>query len=274
MSIYFEKNFQRSFGTFPLKGDALINALNAALETGYRAIDTAQMYQNEKETGATLKASGIARNELCITTKVPPGNFGSDKFLPSVEQSLRDLQVDRVDVLLVHWPPADGVIKPSLQLLEQAAKEGYAKHIGISNYTSAMMHEAATTLDTPLVTNQVEFHPLLKQETLLGASAETGIPLSSYCSVARGKVFDYPLFDELGKKYEKSPAQIVLRWILQKGVSLNTMSTKPANLQANYDIMDFSLEPADMQRVSELNNTGYRIVDKELVPWAPEWDQG
>lgn len=272
MSIYFEKTHQRSFGTYPLHGAELHAALKAAIETGYRSFDTAQMYENEAEVGSGLAAHDIPRSDLCITTKVHPDNYSADKFLPSVEQSLRDLQLDHVDVLLLHWPPIGGEIAPSLKLLEQARKAGLADNIGVSNYTAQMMRDAIRIVDAPIVTNQVEFHPLLNQGILLQAATETGIPLSSYCSVARGEVFKYPLFAEIGKTYGKTAAQVVLRWILQTGVSINTMSTKPANIQANFDVMDFSLTSIDMARINAMSETGYRIVGEDLVPWAPKWD--
>ncbi len=272
MSIYFEKTYQRSFGTYPLKGAELISAMRAAVDVGYRSFDTAQMYGNEADVGAVLAETGIPRNELCVTTKVHPDNFAEDRFLPSVERSLKSLGMGPVDVLLLHWPPVDGKIAGPLKLLEKAKREGLARHIGISNYTARMMREAASAVDTPLATNQVEFHPLLNQDILLAAATETGIPLSSYCSVARGSVFTYPLFTELAEAYGKSPAQIVLGWIIQKGVSINTMSTKPANIRANFDIMDFTLSSVDMARIDAMTATNYRIVDKSAVAWAPDWD--
>ena len=272
MNIYFEKNHQRAFGTYPLRGEELTAALNEALATGYRAIDTAQMYQNEADVGAGLTASSIARDELCITTKVHPDNFTDDKFLPSVEQSLKDLRIDYADVLLLHWPPIGGAIAPSLKLLQQAHERGLARNVGVSNYTAQMMRDAVNIVDIPLVSNQVEFHPLLNQDILLNTASETGIPLSSYCSVARGEVFRYPLFGEIGTAYGKTAAQVVLRWILQKGVSINTMSTKPENIQANYDVMDFTLSSVDMARIDAMMATNYRIVGEDLVPWAPQWD--
>jgi 2,5-diketo-D-gluconate reductase B len=272
MTAYFQKSRQRAFGTFPLKGEQLSSAINTALSTGYRAFDTAQMYRNETEVGAALSASELPREQLFITTKVEHSNFTEAKFIESVEASLKKLQLDKVDVLLLHWPPADGDIKPSLQLLEQAAERGLANHIGVSNYTAQMMRDAKSIVNRPLVTNQVEFHPLLNQDILLSAAIETDIPLSSYCSVARGEVFKHALFDELGKQYDKTAGQIVLRWILQTGVSINTMSTKPENIVANFNIMDFTLSNIDMARIHALTRTNYRIVDKALVPWAPDFD--
>ncbi len=273
MNIYFQKTYQRSFGTFPLTGDVLKAAIATAAETGYRAFDTAQMYGNEVETGEALAATGIAREDLCITTKVHPSHFDESQFLQSVEGSLKALRVDYVDALLVHWPPMDGSdIAPSLRLLEEALKRGFTRNIGVSNYTAQMMRDARSIVDAPIVTNQVEFHPLLNQDIRLKAATETGIPLSAYSSVARGAVFEHDLFGDIGKGYGKTAGQVVLRWILQKGVSVNTMSTKPENIRANFDVMDFTLSSIDMDRINALTATNLRIVDKDLVPWVPEWD--
>ncbi|WP_299295815.1 aldo/keto reductase [uncultured Tateyamaria sp.] len=272
MNIYFQKTHQRAFGTFPLTGDVARDAILAAAEAGYRAFDTAQMYGNEAETGGALAATGLKRDEMCITTKVHPDNFSEDAFMASVERSLKDLKLDFVDVLLLHWPPIDGEVAPSLELLQKAKDQGLTQNIGVSNYTIAMMKKAVTVVDAPIVTNQVEFHPLLNQDTLLAGANDVGIPLSSYSSVARGEVFKHPEFAEIGAGYGKSAAQVVLRWIIQKGVSINTMSTKPENIRANFDIMDFTLSHVDMARIEKLTQTGYRIVGSDLVPWAPEWD--
>ncbi len=272
MNIFFQRTYQRSFGTFPLEGDVAKQAILAAAEVGYRAFDTAQMYGNETETGEALKATDISREDLCITTKVHPSNFGKNKFMASVEHSLRALQVDYVDALLLHWPPMDGNIAPSLKLLQAAHDQGLARNIGVSNYTIQMMKDAKSIVDAPIVTNQVEFHPLLNQDRLIAGANEAGIPLSSYCSVARGEVFKHPEFAEIGVAYGKTAGQVVLRWIVQKGVSVNTMSTKPENIRANFDIMDFTLSSVDMARVEKLTQTGYRIVGEDLVPWAPKWD--
>ncbi len=272
MNIYFQNTYQRTFGTFPLTGAELRDSMAIAAEIGYRSFDTAQMYENEKETGDALAEIGLKRDEMCVTTKVHPDNFSDDAFLPSVEESLKKLRLDYVDVLLLHWPPIGGDIAPSLTLLEQAHAKGLAKNIGVSNYTAQMMRDAVKIIETPIVSNQVEFHPLLNQDVLLAAASETGIPLSSYCSVARGEVFKHPIFAEIGQGYGKTAGQVVLRWILQKGVPINTMSTKRANIQANFDVMDFILSNVDMDRIDSMTQAGYRIVTEDLVPWAPDWD--
>ena len=142
MNVYFQKKHQRAFGTFPLSGKEFSDAFKIATDVGYRAIDTAQMYGNEEDVGNAIKSSGIASEEFMITTKVHPNNFDANQFIPSVEQSLKLLQVDKVDVLLLHWPPADGNIKPSLELLNKAQELGLTKNIGVSNYNAKMMREA------------------------------------------------------------------------------------------------------------------------------------
>lgn len=270
--MYFQTGHERAFGTFPLKGEDLEAALETALDVGYRAIDTAQMYANEIDVGKVVTRSAIPRTELFITSKVPTSQFTENAFIPSIEKSLNQLQINALDVLLVHWPQGDEDVRPSLDWLQQAQQLGLTKHIGISNYNSSQMRVAKSHCSSDLVTNQVEFHPLLDQSILLNASKETGIPLASYCSVARGKVFDYPLFSEIAKSHNITAAQVVLRWIIQHGVSINAMSTKRVNLTANFDILNFELTPAEMEKINELSTTNYRIVDKALVPWAPTWD--
>ncbi len=272
MSVYNQGVFQRGFGTFPLRGEVLAQAVRDALEVGYRAFDTAQWYGNEAELGSVLNESSVPRDELLITTKVHPDNMSAERFMPSVEQSLRDLDVDVIDVLLLHWPPGDNPVESSLELLQEAHSLGYARHVGVSNYTIAMMKTAKAFMDAPVIVNQVEFHPLLNQDKLLAASQETGIPLSSYCSIARGEIFKYPLLGKIGEHHGISAAQVTLRWILQKGVTMNTMSTRRANLRANFDIMDFELGPTDMQKIDTLTSTNHRISNADVVPFAPTWD--
>ncbi len=272
MNIFFQKTHQRGFGTYPLRGEALRRAVVSAAEIGYRAFDTAQMYGNEADVGTALRATGLPFDDFCITTKVHPDNFDVVRFIPSIERSLRDLGVDRVDVLLLHWPPADGDVAPSLELLQQAVDRELARNVGVSNYTGDMLRTAVSLLDVPLVTNQVEFHPLLDQQQLLRDAEAVDVPLSAYCSVARGEVLKRPELAEIGRTYGKSAIQVALRWSLQKGVSINTMSSNPENIRANFDIMDFTLSHVDMARIERLCRRNYRIVSADVSPWAPaEW---
>jgi len=272
MNIYLEQGHERSFGTFPLKGEQLHAALSMAIDAGYRSIDTAQMYGNERDIGDSLSNIGISRGDLFITTKVHPDHYTEERFIPSIEKSLIDLRMDHVNVLLLHWPPIGEQIADPLKLLEQAYNQNLTLNIGVSNFTAGMMRTAKEILNVPLVTNQVEFHPLLNQDTLLSAAYETNIPLSSYCSVARGKITQYPMFGEIGRNYGKTASQIALRWILQKGISINSMSTKRKNIKSNFDVMDFTLSSIDMERIETMTGLNLRLIDKDLVPWAPAWD--
>ncbi|MCY4446400.1 MAG: aldo/keto reductase [Rhodobacteraceae bacterium] len=272
MSIYFHKSFYKSFGTFPLQGDTVRAAIADALSVGYRAFDTAQMYENESEVGEMLDTSSIPKNELLITTKVSIKNFEESQFFKSVETSLNKLRVSQVDVLLLHWPPYGGDIVPSIKLLQQAHERKLAKHIGVSNYTVSMLKTALEILEVPIVTNQVEFHPLLDQSKLLAVSSKLGVPITSYCSLARGKVFQETQLDDIAKHYGRSVSQIVLQWILQKGVATTVMSSKYKNIHDNFAISDFVLSSVDMAKIDRLGSLNYRIVDKQIVPWAPDWD--
>ena len=273
MSICFRPGYERSFGTYPLKGEDLEKAFAAAHSVGYRAFDTAQMYGNEADLGVAIRRANVSTADLLITTKVHPDNYTDEKFLKSVEASLGALGVARIDLLLLHWPDPSGDNRNALSLLREAKRGGLATEIGVSNFTAAMMREAQPLLDGEVAINQVEFHPLLDQSILLDASFQTGIPLASFCSVARGEVFRYPEFGQIGTSYGKTAAQVALRWILQKGVAINTMSTKLDNMRANFDIMDFTLSSVDMRRIDTLTSTNFRCVDKTKVPWAPEWDR-
>lgn len=272
MNILFQNSFQRIFGTYPLKDETLEAAIGHALDVGYRAFDTAQDYGNEAATGRALARSNLPRDALCVITKVGVGNFSREKFMPSVQNSLAALQLDQVDVLLLHWPPPGGDIAEALDLLQEAHQLGYARYIGVSNFTAAQMRAARARVSTELVINQVEFHPLLDQSKLLAAAQETGIPLAAYCAVARGEVFRHPIFEEIGAGYGRSAAQVVLRWILQNGVAVTCMSTRPENIRANFDVMDFTLSSIDMSRIKAMTVTGYRVITNERVPYAPDFD--
>ena len=259
MNILYRPEFIRGFGTYKLRGERLTTALEHALSIGYRAIDTAQMYENEMEIGQVLSQHAAARDELCITTKVLPANYRQELFLASVAQSLAALKVEQVDVLLLHSPPKQD-FSATLRLLEQAQRQGLTKYIGLSNFSPEQMRAARGEIATPLVVNQVEFHPLLDQCDLLQAAVETQIPLSSYCSIARGEVLNYPLIQRLADYYARTPAQIILRWIFQSGIQFNTMSSSPERIAENFTILDFTLSHIDMAQIAELKRVNYRVV--------------
>lgn len=259
-SPYFTGVNQRAFGTWPLKGDDLRRALEAAFAAGYRAIDTAQLYDNEETVGAALEACGLPRHDLLVTTKIQPDRVTPQGFRRAVEESLQRLRVDRVDVLLIHRPPPDGDVAGAVRVLETAREAGLARHVGISNFSPAQMVAAQRTAAGPLAANQVEYHPLLDVTGLRRAAAETGIPLAAFCPLARGAVFRHGLFAEIGAAHGKTTAQVVLRWVLQSGAAVTVMSTRPENILGNFAIMDLTLSEADMARIDALSVHDLRVV--------------
>lgn len=269
----FAKSFQRGFGTFSFVNEPGMQIISEALAVGYRHFDTAQLYENEDVLGEVIAHSDVARDELMITTKVMTDNMASEQlFMSSVEQSLQRLRLTEVDLLLLHWPPPRGKLAATLQLLERTQQQGLARHIGVSNFTAAMMHEACTTSETPLVCNQVEFHPLLDQRILLTAAAETGIPLAAHCPLARGEVFNQPELKEIAANHDKDIAQITLRWILQQDVATITSSSKRSNMERNFALLDFELARDDLARITQLTATGHRCITKKPFADTPEWD--
>ena len=272
MNVYLDAGHAVSFGTFPLRGHSLHAAMRLAVDIGYRSFDTAQMYGNESDVGDSLRDFSLTREELFITTKVSPRNFATQNFLSSVEQSLRDLKLDWVDVLLLHWPDQHGDNTEALEGLQRAYDLGYAAHIGISNYTIAMMRDAIDRLSVRPVVNQVEFHPFLDIRKLHTGASELHMPLSAYCAVARGRMSSCKTLTEIGEMHGKSGTQIGLRWTIQQGVAINAMSTQSANLAMNFDIHDFQLNAEEMGMIDELMIEDYRIVNDSLMPSAPKWD--
>lgn len=204
------------FGTYKLYGDACVDAVDYALNHGYTHIDTAQVYENEEAVGAGIKKSGKARGDIFLTTKVWRNHFADDNVAASVDDSLKKLQTDYVDLLLVHWPFPE---KPVAYMVEQVMKArdaGKAKHIGVSNFTVAQVEEAMKISGGTIICNQVEYHPYLSQKTVLGCLHDHGIALTAYSPVARGDVFKDKTLQTIGAKYAKNAGQVTLRWHMQQ----------------------------------------------------------
>jgi diketogulonate reductase-like aldo/keto reductase len=246
------------FGTFPLTGEAAREAVLMAIGLGYRHIDTAQMYGNEREVGAAVERCGVPRTDLFLVTKVDPANVSADRFLSSVDRSLERLSTDRVDLLLLHWPPSAEPLEAVLDRLEEARDSGRARAVGVSNFTPAQMRLAAGRLHIAM--NQVEFHPFLDQSALLREARRLGVRLAAYCPLARGAVIGHPVVADVARRHGRTDAQIVLRWIVQQGVAAVAMSTKPANAASNLDIFGFDLSDRDMERIGALGAEGRRLV--------------
>lgn len=260
------------FGTFRMSEPTVAAVLPAALRTGFRHVDTAQIYDNEGAVGAAIRSSGVPRNEIFLTTKVWVANFSPRSFARSVEESLRKLQTDHVDLLLLHWPNGSDVSREvQISELNSVFDKGMTRHIGISNYSIAQMHEAATLSAAPLVTNQVEYHPFLSQDRLLAAARGLGMSLTAYYAMADGRSATDPVLREIGARHRKSAAQVALRWLVQqKDVITLSKTVKLTRVDENFAIFDFALSDSEMLTIGELATPGGRIISPHGL--APDWD--
>jgi diketogulonate reductase-like aldo/keto reductase len=242
-----------------------------AIEAGYRLIDTARKYGTEERVGEGIRASGIAREELWVTTKVTELDAREADFLRSAETSLKALQLDYVDLLLVHWPQPKVPFAETLGALAKAKRSGLTRHIGVSNFTIAMLEEAVHVCPEPLITNQIEYHAYLPQDRMLAALKRHGMILTAYCPVARGKLLDDPVVGVIAKAHGKTHAQICLRWLIQQPmVAAVPRALEEAHIAENLDVFDFSLSEEEMRRISALRSRNLRIADPPER--APKWD--
>ena len=194
------------FGTYGMSGPGLQRVLIAALQQGFRHIDTAQMYQNEFDVGDAIRSSAIPRNQVFVTTKIWVANYGRPRFMASVDESLKTLRTDHIDLLLVHWPRGGAPLEEQIDGLNRAVESGKARHIGVSNYNADMVRKAATVSKYPIVTNQVEYHPFLDQEAVLRQVASDGSSLMAYCGMAVGRVFETRLLKDIATRNQRSVA--------------------------------------------------------------------
>ena len=259
------------FGTYGMSGVGLRNVLVAALQQGFRHIDTAQMYKNEADVGEAIAMSGIARKDVFVTTKVWVSNYGARRFLASVDESLRNLKTDYIDLLLVHWPRGGESIAEQVEGLNAAVDAGKARYIGVSNYDSGRMRVAASMSKYPLITNQVEYHPFLDQTAVLGQVAASDSSLMAYCGMAVGRVFDTPLLKDIAARHQRTVAQIVLRWLIQQPRVVALSRTQNVErIPGNLKIFDFALSEDEMAAIASLKKPDGRIVNPSNL--APHWD--
>lgn len=256
------------FGTYQITGEACKNAVNDAISIGYRHIDTAQMYGNEEAVGNGIKASGISREELFITTKIWYTDLQKNKVLQTTAESLRKLQTEYVDLLLIHWPAKDISLEETLDAMMQLKEHDKTRHIGVSNFTVPLLQKAINI--APIICNQVEHHPYLDQTPVLDFVKDHNMFLTSYCPVAKGRVMEDKTLTEIGQKYNKTQVQIALRWLIQldKVAAIPKASTHEHRVQ-NFDIFDFALTEDEMHQITGLQGN-QRIIDPT---WAPKWDQ-
>jgi 2,5-diketo-D-gluconate reductase B len=257
------------FGTWQLTGAAATSAVVSAIEVGYRHIDTAQGYGNEREVGAAVARAGVPREQLFITTKVPPEAF--HEFLPSLRRSLEDLRTDQVDLTLIHWPsPGEKVpLKGYVEDLARAQDEGLTRLIGVSNFTIDLIDRATAILGgRPLATNQVEAHVYLQNRRLAAHCAGLGIGLTAYLPLAKGRVADDPALARIAAAHGAEASQVGLAYLIELGYVVIPKSADPARQRSNLATGSLKLTAADMAAIAKLD-AGRRFIDPA---WGPKWD--
>ncbi|WP_033067189.1 aldo/keto reductase [Thalassospira australica] len=259
------------FGTFRMAEDDVKRIVPKALETGFRHIDTAQIYENEAAVGEAIETSDVPRKEIFLTTKVWVKNYRHDDFIASVDESLKKLRTDYVDLLLLHWPNDEVPLAEQIGALNDVKTAGKVRHVGVSNFTTALMNDAVELSDAPIVTNQIEYHPFLDQSVVMDAANKLGMSLTGYYAMADGKVFENETLKAIASDEGKSIAQIVLRWVIQQNnVIALSKTVGEARVVENFDIFDFELTGEQMQAIHDLANENGRIVSPDGL--APYWD--
>lgn len=249
-------------GVYDMYGKQAIDAISYALDVGYRLIDTASMYENEREVGQSIKNSGLARSDIFVTTKVNNNEQGYDHTLKAYDKSLDKLQTDYVDLYLIHWPLRN-TRKETWKALEYLYSQGRVKAIGVANYSEPFLDELETYAEIVPVLNQVEFSPFLYLENLLERCRAANIQLQSYTPLVRGEKLEHPVLKSIANAYDKTTAQVILRWNIQHGISTIPKSSNRSRISENFDIWDFSLSMEEMDKINALNQN-YRVVDDPL----------
>ena len=265
--MYGEKVPALGLGTWQLTGDECVEAVRDALELGYRHIDTAEAYENEEEVGRGIREAGVDRDEIFLVSKVWFDHLDRGSLLRAAESSLRKLGTDYLDLLLIHWPnPEISLVEPLGAMVELKGK-GTIRHIGVSNFTPSLVEQASEV--TPIFCNQVECHPYLPQDELRRQAIEAGYMLAAYCPLARGEVMDDEVLNEIGGRHDKTPAQVTLRWHVQREpVAAIPKAASAKHRRANLDIFDFELSDEEMERIGSLSKRE-RIIDPSF---APAWE--
>jgi diketogulonate reductase-like aldo/keto reductase len=260
------------FGTWPMRGKECTRAVEAALEAGYRHIDTAAGYSNEREVGEAIRASGVPREEIFVTTKITPADLADGVMQRAAATSLKNLGMEQADLILIHWPSRTLSAATTIRSLNDVKRRGMARHIGVSNYTTRLLAEAWGATEEPIAVNQCEYHPHLDQDKLIAACRERGMAFTAYSPVGRGEALRDPVVVKVARRVGRTPAQVVLRWLIQQdGVVAIPKSANPARIRENFGVFDFALEPADMGAISKLSHPEGRVVRDPAI--APDWDE-
>jgi 2,5-diketo-D-gluconate reductase B len=271
--LYVEANGAKipaiGLGTWELRGRTCARLIEQALRLGYRHIDTAQVYENEREVGEGLRASRVKRDDVFVTTKVWTNHFAPHDLERSTKESLTKLRLSEVDLLLLHWPNPHVPLSETLGALAHAKKLGMTKHIGVSNFTVALIEEALAACPEPLVCDQVEYHPYLDQTKVREACAQHGMALVAYSPVAKGRIKGDATLTQIGRAHSKTAAQVCLRWLVQQNVSAIPRTSKIERLSENIEIFDFELSEEEMGQISQMGSAKGRLTD---FGFAPKWD--
>jgi 2,5-diketo-D-gluconate reductase B len=256
-------------GTWELRGRTCARVVEQALRLGYRHIDTAQIYENESEVGDGLRASGVNRDEVFVTTKVWTTHFAPNDLERSTKESLARLRLAHVDLLLLHWPNPRIPLQETLGALAHAKELGMTRHVGVSNFTVALIEQAVAACPVPLVCDQVEYHPYLGQAKVLRACSDNGMALVAYSPIAKGRIKNDKALAGIGEKHRKTAAQVCLRWLLQQNVAAIPRTSKIERLSENIDLFDFELSDDEMRQISAMSSPKGRLTD---FGFAPKWD--
>lgn len=251
----------QGFGTYQLEGDACKKAVLQALEVGYRHIDTAHMYGNHEQVQQALSECGIPRDELFITSKVRRDELQTDQVIAAGRLAVKQLGLDSLDLFLVHWPNKDVPLQETLLGMRRLIDEGTIRACGVSNFTARRLAQALDLDIVPIANNQVEFHPFLNQKALHKFCVDQGLTLTAYSPLGRGKVNQDQLLIDLGQKYQRTPSQITLRWLFQKGIVAIPKASSREHQSANFHIADFELTPQDFAAIDD------REVWEREVKW-------
>lgn len=262
---------QIGVGTWTLRGETARQNVRLALEAGFRHIDTAQLYENEAEVGQGIADSGIAREDIFLTTKVATNIMrkGKQSVRQSIDESLSKLQTDYLDLLLIHWPVKD-CVKDTWQVMEEYVQNGLVRSIGVSNFNRHHLDDLFSYATIHPVINQIEVHPFMTQEENIAYNRQLNIQVEAWGPFGQGDidVVGHPLLQSLARKYGKTAAQIVLRWIVQRGL-ITIPRCKPNHFAENLEILSFALSDEDMQAISALNRNlrSNELNDPETFPW-------
>jgi len=258
-------------GTWELRGRTCARIVEQALRSGYRHIDTAQIYDNEREVGEGLRASGVKRDEVFVVTKIWPSHFAPRDFERTAKECLVRLRLPQVDLLLLHWPNPTIPLSETIGALCKVKRDGLARHVGVSNFTVAMIEEATKLSSEPLVCNQFECHPFLDQTKVIAATRAHGMAVVAYSPIARGEAAHDPVLTAIGKAHGKSAAQVCLRWLVQQDIVVIPRTAKVERLSSNAAIFDFILTEDEMARIGALAHPRGRVVNYSYAG-APKWD--